>query len=165
MTDKELKKLGRAELLEILLNQSKEVESLRQQLEEAQVRLKNRQIELDEAGNIAEAALKINKVFEAAQEASAQYLENIASLNERQSTIFARLEKDSQEKADKLLAETQEYCEKMKRETEKKCAETTEKAKADAQKYWDEVSGKLEEFYASHKGLKELLSVHVSDRL
>ena len=31
----------------------------------------------EEAGSIAEAALRINRVFEAAQEAADQYLENI----------------------------------------------------------------------------------------
>ena len=37
----------------------------------------NRQIELEEAGSIAEAALRLNKVFEAAQKAADQYIYNL----------------------------------------------------------------------------------------
>ena len=69
MTEKELRRLSRTDLLEMLLEQSKEVQRLQQELEETKQKL--------EAGSIAEAALRINKVFEAAQQAADQYLENI----------------------------------------------------------------------------------------
>ena len=109
MTDKELHKLGRRELLQMLLEQAKEAERLGRllaetedhlhQLEETYERLRDRldkkdlqiknlresleeerhkrEIELQEVGSIAEAALRLNGVFEAAQRAADQYLENI----------------------------------------------------------------------------------------
>ena len=43
----------------------------------SQKELASRQIRLEQAGSIAEAALKLNGVFEAAQAACNQYLENI----------------------------------------------------------------------------------------
>ena len=43
----------------------------------------SRLIELEEAGSIAEAAIRINGVFEAAQEAAEQYLMNIRLLSEK----------------------------------------------------------------------------------
>ena len=43
----------------------------------------SREIELEEAGSIAEAALRLNGVFEAAQRAAEQYLVNVRSLSER----------------------------------------------------------------------------------
>ena len=52
---------------------------------------------LNEAGNIAEAALKINKVMEAAQAAADQYLQNIAQLEER---YKAKSEETTQEKSE-----------------------------------------------------------------
>ncbi|MEE1282719.1 MAG: DNA repair protein [Acutalibacteraceae bacterium] len=82
MTDKELRKLSRADLLEMLLMQSKEVERLRSELDEANRKLENRKILLENSGSIAEAALKINEVFEAAQLAADQYLENIKQIAE-----------------------------------------------------------------------------------
>ena len=77
MTDKELRRLSRTDLLEMLLEQSKEVERLQQELAEARQQLEERRIMTEEAGSIAEAALRINRVFEAAQAAADQYLENI----------------------------------------------------------------------------------------
>ena len=77
MTDKELKKLTRAELLEMLLIQSKEKQRLEEELREAKEKLEERDIMIAEAGSIAEAALRLNDVFEAAQKAADQYLENV----------------------------------------------------------------------------------------
>lgn len=81
MTDKELRKLSRSELLEMLLIQSREVERLKNELEEANRKLEDRRIILKESGSIAEAALKLNDIFEVAQSAAEQYLESIKSLN------------------------------------------------------------------------------------
>ena len=77
MTAKELKKLKRSELLEMLLARTEEVERLRAELDEAQKKLDDRAIVLENSGSMAEAALKLNGVFEAAEEAAKQYLENI----------------------------------------------------------------------------------------
>ena len=77
MTEKELRRLSRTDLLEMLLEQSKEVQRLQQEREETKQKLEDRRLMEQEAGSIAEAALRINKVFEAAQQAADQYLENI----------------------------------------------------------------------------------------
>lgn len=77
MTDKKLKRMSRAELLELLIEQMEENERLRTQLEEAQVRLDERDIILQRAGSIAKAALELNRVFEAADAAARQYVESV----------------------------------------------------------------------------------------
>lgn len=82
MTDRELRKLSRADLLEMLLKESKENEKLRTQLEQAKEQLASRKIEIDTAGSIAEAALRLNGVFEAAEQAAAQYVENVRRMTE-----------------------------------------------------------------------------------
>ena len=81
MTEKELRHLKRVELLELLVEQSKQVEELEARLQEAEEKLKNREILIETTGSIAEAALKLNGVFEAAQAAADQYLENIKRAN------------------------------------------------------------------------------------
>lgn len=43
MTDNELRKMTRAELVELLLTQSKEIRALRKQLDEAQAQLDDRE--------------------------------------------------------------------------------------------------------------------------
>lgn len=80
MTDKELRRLSRAELLQMLIAQVEENEKLRKSLEEAQAQLNKRQIAIENSGTLAEAALKLNGVFEAADKAAKQYLENIERL-------------------------------------------------------------------------------------
>lgn len=77
MTDKELKRLRRGELLELLVEQGRQVEQLKRELEEARQALASREIAIREAGTLAEAALKLNGVFEAADAAVKQYMENL----------------------------------------------------------------------------------------
>ncbi|HEL1586959.1 TPA: DNA repair protein [Streptococcus suis] len=77
MADKELKKLKRLELLEILLAQSKEIERLTERVAELEKALADRQIVYSSAGTLAEAALGVTAIFEEAQKAANLYLENI----------------------------------------------------------------------------------------
>ena len=93
MTDKDLKRLRRDELLEMLIAQSKRTEQLERELEEARAALQSRDIFLEEAGSIAEAALRINGVFEAAQAAAQQYLDNIRRISGVQPEAAAEPEK------------------------------------------------------------------------
>lgn len=77
MIEKDLKKLRRAELLEIMLDQSYEIDQLRKRVKELEEQLEDRKIIIENAGSIAEASLQLTKVFEEAQKAADLYLENI----------------------------------------------------------------------------------------
>lgn len=77
MADKKLKRMSRAELLELLIEQMEENERLKAQLDEAQTRLNERDIIMQRAGSIAKAALELNRVFEAADAAARQYVESV----------------------------------------------------------------------------------------
>lgn len=77
MTDKELRRMGRGALLELLVEQMEENERLKEQLRQAQEELQERRIHLETAGSLAEAALMLNGVFQAADQAARQYLENV----------------------------------------------------------------------------------------
>lgn len=73
MTDKELRRLGRPELIEIIYQLEKSQEESRQEIARLQARLQDRTLRLSEAGSIAQAALQVNGVMEAAQAAADQY--------------------------------------------------------------------------------------------
>ncbi|MGM9550200.1 MAG: DNA repair protein [Faecousia sp.] len=88
MTDKELRRLSRSELLGMLIAQMEENERLRDELDQARAELKSRRIVLSRAGSIAEAALRLNEVFEAADNAANQYLENVRWLAEEVSNDY-----------------------------------------------------------------------------
>lgn len=64
----------------MLLAQAEENEELRRRLDEAERALADRAIEVQSAGSLAEASLRLNKVFVAADQAAQQYLENVRRL-------------------------------------------------------------------------------------
>ena len=158
MTDKELKRLSRGELLEMLIQQSKELELLRKQLDAAQTALQNREITITNAGSIAEAALQLNGVFTAAQDACQQYIENICHLSQNQERICAQRDAESQAEAKRIVEEARKESEALEHETRMMCAEMVTKAKAESQAYWDEVSRRLVAFSTEHAELQQLLS-------
>ena len=82
MNERTLKQLKKIELYEILLAQSKEIDRLKQELIETQQKLENKQIIIQEAGSLADAALKLTKIFEEAQKAADIYLKNITENDE-----------------------------------------------------------------------------------
>ncbi len=80
MTDKELRKLNRKELLEILVSQQKEIDRLRSELQQAKEELQDRRIAIEKAGSLAEASIAMTNLFEEAQKAADIYLHNIYAL-------------------------------------------------------------------------------------
>lgn len=76
MAGKDLRKLSKTELLELLVEQGRENIALRERLERAETELAERRLLLEESGSIAEAALKLSGIFEAAQRAIDLYREN-----------------------------------------------------------------------------------------
>ena len=77
MTDKQLKKLNRSELLELMLEQSREIDRLQEELEETRAALTERNLKIDSCGSIAEAAAEVNYLFQSAQKAADMYLLNV----------------------------------------------------------------------------------------
>lgn len=121
MTDRDLRKLRRSDLLELLIQQDEEMEILKEKLTEAENRLSSRKIAIDNAGSIAAASISISGVLEAAQDAASRYLENIEEMSLRQEKICAEMEEKSRREAEALLAETKERCKKMEAETQRYC--------------------------------------------
>mgnify|MGYP003562386176 FL=1 len=77
MNEKDFRKLKRLELYEIVLAQAEEIDDLRAQLEKKKKELENKRIDIQRSGSIAEASLKLIKIFEEAQKAADLYLSNI----------------------------------------------------------------------------------------
>lgn len=83
LDSKRLKRLSRAELLELLLAQTMETERLQDELDKANAKLAEREIKIESAGNLAEAVLSVNGVMEAAQAAAQQYIDNARDILEQ----------------------------------------------------------------------------------
>lgn len=113
-TETDLRRLKRIDLLELLLEQAKETEKLRQQIKELERQLENRAICINEAGNIAEASLAINHVMEDAQNAARQYLENVQKQ-------CSQIQKETIQKCEAMELETRKRCEEMEQEAVNYC--------------------------------------------
>lgn len=77
MTENELKKLRRRDLLEILLELRKENDKLRRDIATLEQAVASKMIRISAAGSVAEATIQLHGVFEAAQAACDQYEYNI----------------------------------------------------------------------------------------
>ena len=75
--NKEIKKLSRTDLIEIIYQYQQREEELLEENKKLRLQLEDKSIKLNDLGSIAEAALALNKVFESAQNAADQYLENV----------------------------------------------------------------------------------------
>ena len=135
MKQVDLRGLSRGELLELLVQQGEEMEQLQQRLTECEIQLQDKKLALTEAGTIAEAAMRVNGVFEAAQTAATQYLENIQELVDEQ--------KEQTESAHQMRIQTEAECAAMRAETKLQCEKMLEKAKKESLAYWTKVSRKL----------------------
>ena len=101
MTEKELKKLNRYQLLEMLIIQTERANDLQKKLEAAEEKLASRDVQMTVLGSIAEASLQLGGVFEAAQNAADIYLN---AARER----AAALEADAAHRAEQLLQEAED---------------------------------------------------------
>lgn len=129
MADKELKRMNRGELIEIIYQYRIQVDDLTAQVKKLTDELDERRLRMEKAGSIAEAAISVNKVFEAAQQAAEQYLYSIKSANE-----------ENEESADGLCEAADEIIENAKKEAEK--------IKQEAERKYSELIAKGEKEYA-----------------
>lgn len=79
-----LRKMKRLEILDIMLEQQKQLDAARKELAETQARLAEAEAKLadrtiitENAGSLAKAALELNGIFEAAQKAAEDYVHNV----------------------------------------------------------------------------------------
>ena len=153
MKDKELKQLSRAELIDILYEQQKQLEETKALAEELQAKLNEKELHISTAGSIAEAAMKVNGVFEAAQAAANQYLLSI-----RAATSGVK------EKADAVERQRQEILDAANAKAAKTVAEAEAKAKTildnaerqSAQK-WEQFEKRANEMIAAHTELQAII--------
>lgn len=126
MDDKKIRKISKKELLEILLSQAKRIEELEKELNKTKLKLDSKKIAIAESGSIAEAALKLNSIFEVAQESADQYLTNV---KDKCKKIENDTKKECQIEKEKILKEAEELFQKRKDEADEYLAQIELKVK------------------------------------
>ena len=122
MADRELRHMRRTELVEIIFALKQSEDQLKAENADLTAKLEQRQIHLDSAGSIAQAALELNHVFEAAQAAADDYLASVRSVDRDALQAQAKAE------ADQILAQAQAEAEQLKAQTKRECDALTEAA-------------------------------------
>ena len=104
MTDKEFKRLSRAQLIEIIYQLQLQIDKLNEEKQALASELEDKRFRLRNVGNIAEAALEINDCFRSAQNAAEQYLNEIKAIREETDTERQRILKEAKAEAEAIVA-------------------------------------------------------------
>ena len=103
MTDKEFKRLSRAQLIDIIYQLQLLNDKVNEEKQELERELADKRLRLNNAGNIAEAALEINNCFSSAQNAAEQYLNEIKTIREETEAERQRILAEAKAKAQAIV--------------------------------------------------------------
>lgn len=109
MTEKELKKLNRYQLLELLIMQTERADKLQKRLDETEDRMRNMEIQISSMGSIAEASLQLSGIFKAAQDAADMYV-NAAKRRAEEVGGDVRIKDTCSKDAEAIVREIEEAC-------------------------------------------------------
>lgn len=121
----------------MLIEQGKENEKLKKQLAEAESELESRRIAIENSGSMAQAALRLNNVFEAAEKAKEQYIENIFSRDVSKIDI----EEEVRNYCLDMISNAEEKRIEIENETRLRCEEIVKESKKKISDYYAELSG------------------------
>ena len=167
MADRELRRMHRAELIEIIYALKQSEDQLKAQNAALTAQLQDRQLRLESAGSIAQAALELNNVFAAAQAAVQASLADTnataANTLSQARSEAKRILEQAQADADCLKAQAQQECDAMtaaaaqkRTQTEADCKAMVERAEQEVQQRWqafDHKANELLDQYRSTDGL------------
>ena len=134
MADRELRRMHRAELIEIIYALKQSEDQLKAQNAALTAQLQDRQLRLANAGSIAEAALSLNGVFDAAQAAADQYLQAVRT----------------------SAAETQAQKEQILADAERQAKEIVDTAERQAAEHWKRFQLQAGQLIQAHAELQEM---------
>ena len=132
MISKELKRLGRRELVDIIYQLKKNEQEMQEKIEELKNEIQDKRIRLSVAGSIADAAMSVTDVFTTAQMTADLYLREISNMKE----------------------DTEKECAKKIEETDKKVKDIL----SDGEKKFDMLKAAYKNEYAKWQQLKTEIS-------
>ena len=108
MVSKELKRLSRRELVDIIYQLKKNEQEKQAQIDSLEEALQDKRIRISVAGSIAEAATDITQIFSAAQATADLYLQEIALMREETEKACIKMLEEAKKQAERILTEAQE---------------------------------------------------------
>lgn len=115
MNNKELKKLSRKDLLEIILAQTNRIEDLETENRKLTTELNSKKIDIESSGSLAEAVVKLSGIFDLAQKTADEYVSLIKVNTKKQET---KMKKELEKEKNKIIKRTMKECDKKKQEAD-----------------------------------------------
>lgn len=158
MAGKELRHMSRGELIDVIYALKKQQEELAAENKELRQQLSQRELKLQKAGSIAEAAMSLNQVFEAAQQAADQYLQAVyANCGDAEETAKGILA-DANAQAQKTLEEARRQSETMlsqaraeKAQAEQECQDIRQKTEEETKARWEAFERRVGDLFMSYQ--------------
>ena len=105
MNSKELKRLNRRELVDIIYQLKKNEQEMQEVIEALEKEVQDKRIRISAAGSIADAAMSMTNVFSSAQKTADIYLDEISKLKEDTEKECAKKIKEAEEKVKEIIAD------------------------------------------------------------
>ena len=103
MVSKELRKLNRRELVDVIYQLKKNEEQMQEKIDALEAELEERRIHLSEVGSIAEATTSITGIFSVAQSTADLYLHEISSMKEDAQREYEKLIEEAEKKVEDIM--------------------------------------------------------------
>lgn len=164
MTDKQLKHLSRMELIDIIYELQKQNEANTAQLEKLQAALDEKTLHIENAGSIAEAAVQISGVLEAAQAAADQYLLSVrAATADMEAKAQAAAQQrdillaDAQKQSEELVQAAQQRAEQLEQDAQSRAQALDAEAEKQVTEKWDRFEQRAMDLIQAHEELRSLV--------
>ncbi len=128
---KDLRHMSRVELIEIIYQYEKKVEELTADNVRLAESLRDRRVRMSKAGSIAEAALALNGVFEAADEAVKTYVASTKAAKEKERAEAGAMLAEAEKKAEEIVNRGKAQYIALKRRGEREYAQKMAQAEED----------------------------------
>ena len=106
MTDKEFKRLNRAQLIDVIYQLQLQVDQLTERNRALEVALADKRLCIDNAGSIAEAALVLNDCFRTAQNAADLYSSEIKAIRDETEAQRQKILAEARTEVAAMIAKT-----------------------------------------------------------
>lgn len=146
--------MSRMELIDIIFQLCQEKDELEHKLSESSKRLEEKRIVLKNSGSIADAALTLNGVFDAAQKAADQYLLSVKS-------AYANMEKQIQEtkqQCEQMISEAKEEAERIKVRAAKESADRLDEANQECKRKYAQFQTRVNQYIKTHPDIRPMFT-------
>lgn len=114
MISKELKRLSRRELVDIIYQLKKNEQEMQEEIELLKNELQDKRIRISTVGSIADAAMSVTNVFSAAQMTADLYLREISCMREDTEKECAKKVEEAEKKVRDILADGEKKSDTLK---------------------------------------------------